>query len=551
MAAYQVPMRRTNRIPRGSSAAQYQADVLDAPAVEPTNYAPNEGYAFTDAPAAQPAYTYDAGGPATYSPDLTTTDPYERFTQDRTSWYDRGNRIDEDLRGETGYRRGLEEGYRSDMDAAAQGLRDTPGYTADEQAGIMREGDVNSLLNVDYGGNYLTPGENEAITGNPYASNNEWTRHLSDAMNQQEGQLASNIQQTREGMDKAIDPTQLALSQEYRTNQDAVLNTTSDNVYDAIDPTKLSMDSEYARQAGMTDAEVDEAAQAGARNVGARYRSAIGDLERSAAESGNASPLAIAAGRARLERQSATDAADATVRARLAARAEQRDAATGVEGTRLGAEQTYAGLRSGAAMDLGNLASDAVGQREGLRSAAVRDISDRQMDAASTTGKMAQDAAQYAGDSRLSNEQQIANRATQAEQEASDRAAMTATNRQATSLTNQANKFDRGFGANEALSGRTKTTGDARIAGRNTYLDLTANQTNANAELGSTARGQRVSNFGTQAGAVNTATGNNADYDLRRRGQSFGTNFKSSLGGTLGKTLGDPVGLYNKAKTGK
>jgi hypothetical protein len=519
---------------------------------------------------------YDAGGPQTYWPDLTTEDPRKMVTQDRTSWYDRGNRLDSDLQDETVYRRGLEEGYRSDMDAAAWELRQTPGYTAEEQAGIMREGDLQGLLSAPYGDNYLTPGEQAGIYGNPYYSqqfykpgelqdiNNEWTGHISDAMNRQEQALGENLGHTRTGLNAAIDPTQLSLSGEYRTNQDAVLNKTAGDVYGAIDPSRLRMDAEYARQAGMTDAEVDEMGQAGARNVGMRYRAAIGDLERRAAESGNATPLAIGAARARLERQSAVDAADAVMNAKLAAREAQRDAATGVEHTRLGAEQTYSGLRSGAAMDLGNMANAAVGEREKLRLGSQQDISDRQMDAALATGQMGQQAAQYAGSSRIGAEQDIANRAAQIgqysqttginmaqqnEAEQANRAGFVATNRQGVSQGNQADQFNRGFAVNEALSGRTAQTGNARMGGRDTYLGWASEQTGQQADLASTARGQRIQNFGVQSGAANSATGTGASYDLGRRSQSFGANFKSSLGKTLGQTLGDPVGLYKKTNS--
>jgi hypothetical protein len=550
---------------------QYQTDRTMQPPGEdsyypPPNYQP-------PAPPAAPAY--DAGGPQTYHPDLTTTDPYERFTQDRTSWYDRGNRIDSDLQGETVYRRGEEQRYGGMMDRAAQDLYETPGYTPQEQAGIMREGESYNLLNEDYSSNFLTPGEMEEIRGDPYRSeryynpgdldrrNNETAGYVYDSLNQTEGALTDNVAHTRAGVNAAIDPSKLGLSQEYRGNQDAVLNTTAGEVYGAIDPSRLRMDAEYARQAGMSDDEVETTVQAAERNIGNRYRSAVGDLERSAAESGNASPLAIAAARARLERQSAVDAADAGTDAYLAARQAQRDAATGVEGTRLGAEQTYSGLRSGAAMDLGGMASGAVSERERLRQGSEQDISSRQMEGALQTGGMAQDAITYAGNSRTSNLQQIGDRGQQTgqwsqgtgidmagrnEQAASDRGGYIATNRQGVNQGNQAARFDRGFAVNEAQSGRTQTVGDARRQGQQTYLGWASDQTGRNTEAGTTARGQRIDNFGTQAGAVNDATRGNATYDLGRRGQSFGTNFKTSLGSTLGKTLGDPVGLYKKAK---
>jgi hypothetical protein len=575
LMAQGMPEAEAHRV----ASQQYQQSTDGGSASDKRGTARGESpgdYRQPSSPPSSPAspYRYDAGGPQTYYPDLTTEDPRKMVTQDRTSWYDRGNRIDSDLQGETVYRRGLEEGYRGDMDTAAQELRQTPGYTAEEQAGIMREGETQDLLSAPYHENYLSPEEQSRISGNPYysqdfydpgalnESNEAWAGHISDAINQQERGLNENLGQTREGMRAAITPD-LALSGEYRTNQDAVLNTTAENTYGAIDPERLRMDAEYARQAGMTDAEVDEAAQMGARNVGSRYRAAIGDLERRAAESGNATPLAVSAARARLEKQSAVDAADAAVNARLAAREQQRNAATGVEGTRLGAEQTYSGLRSGAARDLGDLASRSVSEREQLRQGAARDISDRQMDTALATGQMGQQAAQYAGTSRIGAEQDIANRAQQTgqyaqttginmaqqnEAEQANRAGFIATNRQGVSQGNQTNQFDRGFAVNEALSGRTGRVGDTRIGGRDTYLGWASGQTGQQADLASTARGQRVSNFGTQSGAANSATGTGAEYDIRRRGQSFGTALRTGLGSALGTTVGTRLGNFGKGK---
>ena len=558
MGAYPVPIRRAQRVPQRN--AQFTTDG------SPGGYTP---------PYQPPAPAYDAGGPQTYQPNLTTTDPYERFTQDRTSWYDRGNRIDFDLQGETQFRRGEELRYGGMMDQSAQELRDTPGYTPEEQAGITREGETYGLLDQDYSSNFMTPGEMEEVRGDPYRSerfynpgdldrrNNETAGYVYDSLNQTEGALTDNIANTRAGVNAAIDPSQLSLSGEYRTNQDAVLNQTAGDVYGAIDPTRLRMSGEYERQAGMSDAEVEETRQAADRNIGNRYRAAVGDLERGAAESGNASPLAIGAARARLERQSAVDAADAVTNAGLAARQMQRDAGSGVEGTRLGAEQTYSGMRSGAAMDLGGMGERAVGQREGYRLDAQRDISDRQMQGALQTGAMAQDAATYAGNARTSNLQQIGDRGQQTGQYSqttginmaqgneaaqSDRGGFIATNRQGVNQANQGNQFDRGFAVNEAMSGRTQAGADARRQGQQTYMGWASDQTGRNTDAASTARGQRIQNFGAQSGAVNNATGTGAEYDIRRRGQSFGTNFKTSLGGSLGKTLGDPVGLYKKSQ---
>jgi hypothetical protein len=79
MGAYPVPIRRARLVPQRNT--QYEDEAM-LPPDEENYYQP---------PPPPPAPAYDAGGPQTYDPDLTTTDPYERFTDNDRHTSQEGN----------------------------------------------------------------------------------------------------------------------------------------------------------------------------------------------------------------------------------------------------------------------------------------------------------------------------------------------------------------------------------------------------------------------------------------------------------------------------
>jgi hypothetical protein len=420
------------------------------------------------------------------------TDLAKQFQNNRNLTQNEGDRYDTLFGGENSRRLGLENAALLRGQDLYGDLERTPGYTPQEQDRINREGEYYGLLNEDYGSNFLTDEEKQGITGDPYSAMNqlrpeELQNRNQTAYNSSRGyisdtgdQLNQSYGNLKDGLYGAVGED-LKLSGGYQGSISNIENTTDDRVWGAAKNPNLSMSGEYGRQAGMSDQEVEDAATQGGQAVGANYRSAVQDLERQAAASGNSSPLAVAAMRSQFEDQNAVAQADAVNNARLGARSMQRDAATGVEKTRLGAEQYKTGAEMDAGMGMGRFAADVETNRENMRLGATRDISNRNLGIASQLGDTSRANATYMGDRNLQNTRDWADRgqdaekfnqqmgygaARTAEQQQSDRAGAVATNRQGVNMDNQANRYNRGYQVASTQSGINTGIADARRTGQ-------------------------------------------------------------------------------------
>jgi predicted RNA-binding protein YlxR (DUF448 family) len=498
---------------------------------------------------------------------------------DRLRAIQRGDYIGDELDNRVGQQSGLEDYYLyrglGEYDALAQ----TPGYTPDEQANIIREGELRDLLNIDYGSNYLSPWEEEQIYGNPYRGMDafnpgategiayDWTGYISDALSQQEGQLGHNLDRTRSELGAAIDPSRLSLSGAYQSNQDRVLSQTAGGVNAAIDPGKLGLSQEYQRSYEFGPEDEQRMVTQAASGAGARYAGLADEAERRMAAAGTTNPLALAAIKERLANDAAAESWDAVNDMRIRAKQLGLDVAQNREMTRLGAERDIAGRRTQAAFGLGDMALGAGSEREQLRLGAERGISDRLLRAAETAGRMGQEGIQYAGSSRLSNEQQMANRLLglgernqeraidllrSGEAEQQRRAAYVAGNRQDVNMANQANRFNRGYQTSGALSGRYTGVADARREGQREGREYSRwGQQQASGNV-NTANQQRIGLYGTQGNLMQNATGNQMRYRLGKqqiKSQRPGL-FSRIAGGVLGAATGFATGGYMGAARG-
>lgn len=457
--------------------------------------------------------TPDTSGPNVYSQGAATTpistipnksvnfnntsDLADQFVNNRALNENEGDMYQQYFGGEASRRLGLENGALLKSNDLYSQLEQNPGYSQQEidaQLGNRPDGgnDFRDLLNQDYNSNYLSEDEQGQIRGNPYGAMDqlhpeELTNNNTTAFNASRGyidnannRLNQNYDVTNDRLNSAITPD-LGMSDGYSGSISNIENVTDDRMQGAVNNKGLDMSGEYGRQAGMSDQEVEDTAAMGGQAVGARSRAAIQDLERQAAASGNSSPLAVAAMRAQFEDQNAVNSADAAVNARLGARAQQRDAATGVEGTRLGAERYKTGAQLDAASRMGDLATNAETNRERMRMQGAQDISSRRLGAASQLGQMGERSAMYETDANLGAERDWASRGQQAnefnqqmgygaartaEQQQSDRAAGLAENRQGVNMANQGNQFNRGYQVNATLANTNKGIADARRQGQ-------------------------------------------------------------------------------------
>ncbi len=435
--------------------------------------------------------------PSSSVPYYGGTDLAQQYQNNRNTEQNQGDMFQSYFGGEASRRNGLENAALQKSNQLYGNLEQTPGYSQpeiDAQLGNNPDGSNNyrNLLNTDYQSNFLTPDEQNQIKGNPYdpmgqLHPEDLTNANNTAYNASQGyvqggqdQLAQNYGTTQSNLNGAI-THDLGLNSGYSGSISNIEGVTGNKVQNAVSNPGLDMSSQYGKQAGMTDQEVADTAAMGGQAEGARNRAAIQDLERQAAASGNSSPMAVAAMRSQFEDQNAVAGADATVNAQLAARNQQRQAATGVEGTRLGAEQYKTGAQMSGAEAMGNLAANAETQREQMRMAGAQDISNRRLGVASQMGQMGQQNAMYGTNQNLQNEADWANRGQQAgmfnqnlgygasanaENQQAGRAASIAGNRQNTNQTNQGNQFNRGYQVNSTLSGLNQNIANARRQGQ-------------------------------------------------------------------------------------
>ena len=410
-----------------------------------------------------------------YIPDLTTNDPNRMYRNVQNIGYNLGSGINADLYNQTQQQYGLYGQYGNLANQAYSQLAQTPGYTQDEQDNIIRQQGYQSAMTTPEGYASLGPtaGETSGMLGNTASYGDYFNPAQFDALNQaNENMQYANVDRTGAAQQGAISGLQSAYGS-------------------AIDPTRLRASAGYMQQAGMTDAEVEQAAQAAERNVGTQYGASIDDLKRRAAASGNASPMAVAA-------------ADAATDARLAARGQQRQAATGVEQTRLGAEQ---GLTSTEMAAAGNVAGQQMGAAQyqgGLSQAAQNQILANQMGAAQYTTGMGTNIRQAQDVANAQRQQQLYGI------------------RQGNTQYGQQSTYQQGMGVNQALSQGYANAAQQRMQGQQQYRGFLTGQQGQALGAYQTGQGQRIQNYNALTGGMNANAAQWGNWQLGKASQPTG-----------------------------
>lgn len=436
------------------------------------------------------------------------------------------------------------------------------GYTPEQLSGVKGQEGLDEVKG-ELGDNQLYDWEKSQISSDPYKAFGLFQGQapaLTDlaAKTSEAGVNAVNtgrdvsgrtLDQMRGDFDGAIDPTKLSLSEGYKPGIDSSLARGRKGVTSAQTDPGLDTTAEYERQAGMTDQEVADMAERAAQDVGARYGSDRDTVLQQALASGQGTPEATAASLAALNRQGAADRGDAITRARLEARAAQRDAAGNVQNTKLNAGQYRAGLRSSNELALQNSDIAANTTAEQMRLAAEQGISGAKLKAAgdvsnaalntnNTMTALAKDAALQGGQTQLGTGMYNANMATglvgAAEQAGSDRAKALATNRQGVNQSNQGVKL----GVNNLESSRAVTGAAPWLANQQEGRAAATNARDFNAGQANTANQQglqawQIGNQGNQA-----AANGYAGWGSSAGGQGFGDVFGDAFGGAFGQLLG-------------
>lgn len=490
---------------------------------------------------------------------VNSSEPGKMAEQDRQVQYLQGNDIDTKLQNRASSSERDEGYFRQEAMNAYGELQRTPGYTQDEAGNIIREGDysANRWDPANEQKLQLTDDERTAMSGDPNKAlemydpattsriANETSANMRGALStgyDTQRDVAGQVAESQRG---AIDPDALQMDAGVVGKMDK----SAANVRAAIDPNQLGVSQSYLDKYPMSDAERQGYVDRATRQTGEQYRNLQRDLEIRAAQSGNASPLAVAAAKARLAQQSAVDQSDARANAELSAAAAQRETLQNSENTRLGANQTYAGLKSNSELSLGDQALNTektrLGAQQYLTGAQMQtegNIAEQQLgiedtnqarsiDVAAQAGAQAQAANQYNQNTGISSYQT-------ADEQATARAAAIAGNRQGVSQYSQQQGYTQNMGVADALSRGNSTVADKRVAGQQELRGyLTGQQAQASNNV-NTANSQRIENYGTMSGATNQSTQNKQNYELGKSSQGFTTALKKAAGGAIGSAVG-------------
>lgn len=499
----------------------------------------------------------------TFAPNTQTSDINRMWRDNRTDAFDEGNAIDYDLRQQQDYRGGLEDVYRGGMDTAYNDLEQTPGYTDAETTAIMREPQFTNLQATDQDFAQLGPTDTETagMRGDPSSYDDYFDQDLqrqidTNAANQQRGAVQTATERIggalgtqQEAFNEAIDPSQLGVSEDYYANTGGALRDSTGQIRESVDPTKLRYDQQVADESRFTDQDVNDWQAKAGNTIRNRYAAAKDAVTQGAAAQGNADALAIASARGRMENQEAVGAADATTNARIQGRMAQTGRNMELEDARLAAERGYSGLRSSNEQTIADRTLGQANKNESLRLDANRDISNRRIDTAGKQGSDALGAYKFTGDLATGVEGNIGAREAGTQQNITDRGTdiniakeQTAAGREADLYANRAGikkygidtKYGQGMGVNTQLSNTAGGVANARRQGQSERRGWLTDQTGQQVEAGQTATGQRIQNYGTRAGAVNSATGGLSSWEVANQG-----NTALSKAGRAGKVVGD------------
>ena len=444
-----------------------------------------------------------AGNPSlSYIPDLTSNDPNRIYRNAQNVSYNYGAGNSAQLQDQQAQQGALYAGFGNAANAAYNQLAETPGYTDEEAANISREPQLMSGVTTQGQYDSLAPtaGETQGIQGD--------TGSYLDYYNPG---AFNDINQSNKNMQYAnLDRTGAALDQAQTSAASGIRGALSNT---ALDPT-----ADYLRQAGMTDEEVDQMANAAARNVGLSTAAQIQDMQRAAAAAGTTGPLAIAALRNRIQQTGQTNAADAVVDARLAARQAQRNAATGVQQTQLNAAQYKTGQDIGSQEYLGNLnSSNALNQ-----------------------GQLTQQAQNQIAADELASQQYLQNTGTSI-REAQDqanaaRAASLYGIRQGNQQYAQQSAYNQNMGVQNALTNNYANIAQQRMQGQGQVRNYLTGQQSQALGAQQTAQGQQLQNYNAMTGALNANSGQWGNYAIGRA--SLPSGWQNILGNVTGAVAG-------------
>ena len=423
-----------------------------------------------------------------------------RFFQDAAQINSGAEQINQTAQNQLGHYGNRQVGQENLSDEALQQLKETPGYNPDEA----------SKIGTDYGQYRTNEEQLQWQYGDPFGVQRkaeEGNAAQGTLLNQYQEGLSGQVQnygdQTNAGLGELGEGLQYGLNK-----LDTGLNAAQGKfgkLDAAVNDPSLGFDPN-GTQKQLTDENVQQIKDAAGRRVGNMYRSQEDDISRRAAADGNASPLAIAAARSRLANNSAAAMGDSEADANIKALQAQYDRAAGIEGQRLGATQTQAGMRATAAT---------TEQAQAQRAAELAGT--EAVNAGSLYGTQALAARQRVGQTGIDAVNNYGKTSVQTAGEMADRAYGAANNadiqgtQRVTNINQQ--RYGQGMDTAQANSKGAQVTGDARITGQNNYRSGVSEQQQMAQQGGQKAVDQQLGAYGTKVGGLTTTTANRADFE--------------------------------------
>lgn len=427
------------------------------------------------------------------------------------------------------------EQYRQWLDAyLVPMLQGQGGYSPEEARQIANSGDLSTLNQTpeQAQSKFLTPEEQQAIKGNANYGSNFHPDQMHQDQDVSAGKQRQAVNDLQSGLKAAIDPNALSQSNKFQQDsenqlgqnqgkQDATLNAVAENVRGGIDPTAVSPSSQFLADYYLTPEQQQNIVTGAGISAGAGYRASEGAVDRAARAAG-ASPMGVAAYRARSERDAAAAGGDAMTQARIAVSNAAASRQLTGEQLREGAGQFLTNTRTGTEMKLGDEAL-ASASDYGRQSLAQRNIVEQQrLNAEQSKAGLQLTGAATGGQAQVANEASINSQGRQvgqfnattgadiaaAEDTAnSGRAAKIATNRQGTEADNQAIRYGQGVTQTNLASGQAKQVADTRLADKHLAIGAVGGEQAQQSQNQQNEAGRQVSTYGTMAGAGNAATG--------------------------------------------
>lgn len=443
-------------------------------------------------------------------------------------------------------------------------------YTPEERENMLRTYERYGAMTTpeEYAYMWMTPEEQMASSGDPFAALNRFyagtqsmrndmdfrEQRSFDTLNEQDRNIRGIGDSYRTGAGRVLDSgatglrdaayaSDLEMDPNYSGRQEGKLSGAGSTIRGGYNDPNILASDEFMQDYRFGPEDTQDLEHLAGTAVGTKYQAEVGDIERKAASSGAASPMALAAFRARANQEAAREGADAVVGARTKGRGLELETTRGREDVRLGAAQNRANLMTQAELNLldqglneGRIAEQlrlsANQRRRGMQMDAEGNIMDANLGNERDQAAFNADNERYLGTSRLGTYSDIGNARQRfgefesgtgagLEQSADEIAARRlfdlAQNRQNTQRYTADNRYQQGRQTALDSAGINRDIANQRLQfnqERRGYLS----GMQAGSQSGAlTGMGQRQNLFSTRGQLAGSAANTMSQYDLGRR----------------------------------